>query len=112
VSRLRACSGEPPGAPASDNGANGMQNRGSDDEEQGQYGHVAGADIRSDQQDTTVCRQPPPRRGGMDAPRQDAANQQVERHTASQSNNGSMSANRSFRVDRAVTASGPAAMSP
>ena len=71
--------------------------RRSHDEQKGENGRVAGADIRSNQQYTTACRQTLPRRGGVHAPRQGAPDEEVERHEPCLSNNGSTSEIGDFR---------------
>jgi hypothetical protein len=71
--------------------------RRSHDEQKGENGRVAGADIRSNQQYTTACRQTLPRRCGVHAQRKGAPDEEVERHEPSLSNNGSTSDIGDFR---------------
>ena len=60
------------------------------DEEKGENGHVAGADIRSDQQYATGCRQATPCDSRVGAACQRAPDDDVERHGDSWSNNDSI----------------------
>src|SRR4051812_16226711 len=61
----------------------------SGEEERGEDGHVAGADIRSHQPYATICRQTPPGQDRVRAARQGPTDHDIHRHAFSHSNNGS-----------------------